>query len=118
VNARTVAFVCALIWARDELTPLLQEHLDDQHGEILPHLLIADIERWSETQIEHHPQGTPALRVVLDIIERALTLHAGSAVGGLILVSFIEHLPMPEEPGSELRKFLGPMTLAALEAIE
>jgi hypothetical protein len=118
VNASTVAFVCALIWTHDELTPILQEHLDDQHGEILPHLLMADVERWSEEQIRLDPQGGPALRAVLDFIERAQTPQVRPEVSGLIMVSFIEHLPMLDEPGSELRRFLGPKTLAAFEALE
>jgi hypothetical protein len=117
VNASNVAFICALIYARDELIPILQEHLDDQEGEILPHLLIADIERWCEAQVEARRSGSGPLRAVLDFIEEALSSGAAPEVEELISVSFLEHLPKPGDSGDRLREILGPKTTTTLRAL-
>jgi hypothetical protein len=117
MNASNVAFICALIYACDELTPILQEHLDDQDGEILPHLLIADIERWCEAEIEVGTSVSEALRAALDFIEEALNSGVATEVEELISVSFLEHLPRPGDSGDRLREVLGPKTTARLQTL-
>ena len=98
-----VAFIGALVYHHPHLTPILQEHLDDQEGELLPHLAMADIERWIEDQWSGNQQDQ--VLGLLAWMEAAYA--AGDDVTELIAVSFIEHLPY-SGPGSDLRDALGP----------
>jgi hypothetical protein len=118
VSAETVAFVGALVHAHPTLLPTLQEHLDDLDGEVLPHLLMADIERWAEREVEAgRSDATSDLAAVLGAIELAFKEFFESEVGELISVSFLEHLPRPKAPGSVLRDLVGPRCAAALDVI-
>jgi len=52
-----IAFLGWLAWRFPGLRELLDEHLTDNHQEILPHLLIADYERWAEAAVAaKHPR--------------------------------------------------------------
>lgn len=42
----------SLAAALPEIRPLLREHLQYYDEEMLPHLLIADVERWAEAEAE------------------------------------------------------------------
>jgi hypothetical protein len=112
-----VALVGALFYRFKVLRPLLEEHLEDQDGGVLPHLLIADVERWAETEIAKGDEGARALvREVLDFLEDAYATQ-GSEVEELIAVSFLEHVPRPGEPGSQLRALVGPRLAEELRRI-
>lgn len=95
-----------------ELADLLAEHLSDYDGELLPHLLIADVERHVETlwaRRASDPTGA-AEAEVRRILQK---LEDGFATGApelqeLISVSFLEHLPRPEAPGGDIRDQVGP----------
>lgn len=118
MSAATVAFIGALVHGRPVLRPLLQEHLDDMGGEVLPHLFVADVERWAELEAIAGRSGPGSdLGAVLAAIEREYALEGDSDVGELISVSFLEHLPHPGEPGSELRQLVGPLCAAQLTVI-
>jgi hypothetical protein len=118
MSAATVAFIGALVHDHPVLRPILQEHLDDMSGEVLPHLLIADVERWAEGEAIAGRSGLRSdLGAVLAAIEREFALEGASDVGELISVSFLEHLPRPGEPGSELRQLVGPRCAAQLSVI-
>jgi hypothetical protein len=56
VSASTVAAVGALIDEYRQLTPLLDEHLEDNDGVLLPHLVMADIVRWLAERVESDPE--------------------------------------------------------------
>lgn len=117
MSASTVAFVGALFHRFKVLQPLLEEHLDDQDGEVLPHLLMADVERWAEAEIAKSDESARAfVREVLAFLEVAYATQ-GSEVEELIAVSFLEHLPRPGEPGSQLRALLGPRLAEELRRI-
>lgn len=117
MSAATVAFVGALAHQFPEVLPLLAEHLSDQEGEVLPHLFMADLERWAEKKVMSDYDGPCGeLREVLDFLEFAFSA-AGAEVEELIAVSFLEHLPRPGEPGCELRGMLGPLLSEQLRAI-
>jgi hypothetical protein len=108
VSATTVAFVGALVYRHPFLLPILQQHLDDLSGEVLPHLLIADVERWLELEIANRRmQSIEQVEAVLQFIEEGYTLGDGD-VEELISVSFLEHFPRPGDLGSELRDLAGP----------
>lgn len=118
MSAVTVAFMGALIYGRQWLLPLLDEHLDDLEGEVLPHLLIADVERWAEAEVLAQRTGSGTqLAAVLDFIEEQFASMGDTEVGELISVSFLEHLPRLGEPASELRSLVGPTCATELDAI-
>ena len=117
MSASTVAFVGSLAYQFPALRPLLQVHLDDQDGEILPHLFMADLERWAEAQIQARDEASHLLlEQVLAFLEMAYSTQ-GAEVEELIAVSFLEHLPRPGEPGAELRTLVGPNLAEQLERI-
>jgi hypothetical protein len=117
VSASTVAFVGALFYRFKELRPLFQEHLDNQDGEVLPHLLMADVARWAEAEIVKDDDAARAsVREVLAFLEDAFATQ-GSEVTELIAVSFLEHLPRPGEPASQLRTLVGPRLAEELRRI-
>lgn len=113
--ASTIAFVGALCYQFRELIPILEEHLDEQEGEVLPHLLMADIERWAEKAVSD-PQERSLLERVLGFIELEYP-GADEETQELIVVSFLEHFPRPNCPGAELRSLVGPNLRRELEII-
>jgi hypothetical protein len=104
MRAGQVALLGALAWRIPGLCERLDEHLRDNTGEILPHVLMADYERWAESALQ---KADPRLSEFLDFLENAYR-SGGPKVEELISVSFLEHLPRPGEPGSQLREMLGP----------
>lgn len=55
MSAETVAAIGALIHANPELLPILEEHLTDNEGEVLPTVLLDDIVRWMVAHRTTHP---------------------------------------------------------------
>lgn len=91
-------FLRGLVERHPALEPLLTEHLDDMEGELLPHLLMADIQRWVAAP---GTDRAAALAVVEDL--DAALAGADDAVENLIAVSFLEYWPLPPDPASEWR---------------
>jgi hypothetical protein len=115
-KALTVAFVCALVYEFPPLLGLLQEHLDDQEGEVLPHLFMADLERWIEAELACRGGQSRELVVrILKFLETAV--HRNHEIAELIHASFLEHLPRPGQPGAEIRTRLGPVLTERLRQI-
>jgi len=118
MSADSVAFVGALAYNCRQLLPIMADHLADHNGVVLPHLFMADVERWAERRIEGGRGSKDSdLLEVLAFIEVALAHHVDSEVGEVISVSFLEHLPRPGEPGSVLRSMVGPTCAAQLKII-
>lgn len=116
MNASTVALSGALAYRFPALLPLLAEHLVDQEGQVLPHLFMADVERWIEDIVKDGNEGQEAAREVLQFLEEAFS--AGDPeIEELISVSFLEHLPRPGEAGSGVRDMLGPKLSGQLRRI-
>lgn len=103
MRADQIAFLGTIAWRIPALRASLDEHLDDNEGEILPHPLMSAYERWAEKAVK---DGDPRLTEFLEILEEAYRA-GGEEVENLISVSFLEHLPRPGEPGSEIRERLG-----------
>lgn len=99
-----VAAVAAFVDEYTELAPLLTEHLEDNEGEVLPHLFLADVMRWLAARVEYDQD---LCRGVLKLLERAY-VRGPEDVRGLITVSGVEVIPGPGQPGSALRELLGP----------
>jgi hypothetical protein len=103
MSASTVAAIGALIDGHRQLTPLLAEHLHDNDGQVLPHLILADVVRWLAVRVD----ADPALcRSVFDWLEREYE-RGPDDVRGLIAVSGVAMIPDPGQPGSGLRELLG-----------
>lgn len=87
-----------------ELKPLLQEHLLDQDGELLPYLLMADVARWAHENATQRPDRVAQL---MRRLEQEFAAGDG-AIKDLIGVGFVEMLP--ETPkGDAVLNMLGPM---------
>lgn len=84
------------------LRPLLEEHLEDNYNQILPHLFLAAVLRFA---IDNPTDR--AIATVLGYLEQAF--ESGDAERQeLIATGFLENLPPRGEVGWELRSRLGP----------
>ncbi|RZU18785.1 hypothetical protein EV645_0984 [Kribbella rubisoli] len=99
-----MAAIGALVDEYRELTPVLAEHLEDNEGEILPHLVLADVVRWLAARVD---SDRDICSSILNWLEREY-LRGPEDVRGLIAVSGVEMIPDPGQPGSALRQLLGP----------
>lgn len=87
------------------LTPLLDEHLEENGGNVLPHLAMAESIRWLVTHRESSPH---ACRSVLHWPASAFE-RGPDDVRGVIAVSGVPMIPDSGRPGSELRDLLSPV---------
>ncbi len=116
-SAATVAFVGALVYRFSALLPLLQDHIEEQEGEVLPHLFMADVERWVEGEVKSGDSSRCAqVQAMLNFLETAYSTTGGD-VEELISVSFLDHLPRPGDPGCEIRCMVGPILTKQLSII-
>lgn len=104
MSGSTVAAIGALVDAHRELIPILDEHLDDNEGQVLPHLVLADVVRWVVAHRHSHPD---VCRAIFEWIEQEYR-RGPEEVRGMITVSGVAMIPDPGQPGSELRDLLGP----------
>jgi len=91
-------FVRAVVADAPELTPILDEHLEDNYQELLPHVLLGDITRWLEAAA-----GTASAARVLGDLDDGLR-NGSDDVRELVIVSFLENL----DDGSPLLALLTP----------
>lgn len=117
MSALTVAFAGAMTYRCPWLLPVLEEHLVDQEGEVLPHLYMADVERWAERELLSGGAEGAHLRGLLDFVEAEFSVHHDDEVGEVVSASFLEHLPRTGEPAVELRKLVGPLCAERLRVI-
>ncbi|MFK4641086.1 DUF7674 family protein [Paenarthrobacter histidinolovorans] len=113
-NRDSQQFMRELIADHPHLRPSYKEHLDDNDGELLPHLLIADICRWVVAEQASNPLRVLQLLSWLEV-HFAGVGHAMDDVDNVIAVSFIEHLPLPSELGAGVVLLLGPKMKAQYE---
>ena len=111
MSAQTVAFVGWLCREFPVLLPLLQEHLDDQNGEILPNVLLGEITRWLVCNFDSEPN----VKEIVATLEHAYSGGESTGVSELVAVSFLENLPRPGEDGAEIRNEIGPRMKKQLE---
>ena len=98
-----------IAWRFPAFVPFVDEHLVDMGGEVLPHLLMADCERWAESLVDNDRAQLARLLALLD--EAA---GGGADVVNLVDVSFVENLPYDGEPNAAIRDLLGPRLRALL----
>ena len=82
-------FVDRLLAAVPDLAPVVDEHLADSEGELLLHLLVADVLRFSSGAIGSGDQATASR--VLTFMSAAFE-NADGKVRNAIAVSFVEHV--------------------------
>jgi hypothetical protein len=110
VSDQTEAFVKGIVERFPKLSPLLQEHLHDNRGELLPHLFFGDLTRYVVALVtsgDNQLEARRELRELLAFLEESFA-SGDSELCELISVSFLENLPYPWEDGSQLRSMLGP----------
>ena len=105
MSASTQATIRRLVAQYSELAPILDESLEDNEGELLPHLVLADVVRW---MAEHAESESDTCRSILAWLEREFE-RGPEDVRGLITVSGVEMIPDPGQPGASLREWLGPL---------
>lgn len=111
MRAGEIAFVGALVFECRWFEEALQEHIDFYDG-LLPHLFVADVERWAEGELQSGGSESVRLSAVLKRLEAGM--GAGPDVAELVSVSFLENLPRPGDAGAELRTLVGPLCAAQL----
>ncbi|MDP5228193.1 MULTISPECIES: hypothetical protein [Arthrobacter] len=105
VKAENVASIGALIHEFPELTEILQESLEDNEGQVLAHLIMADVFRWMAAHVEN---DRSACQSIVNWLEREFE-RGPDEVKNLIIVSGVELIPDPGDTGAELRDMLGPL---------
>jgi hypothetical protein len=86
-------FTYRLVGAAPELTPLLDEHLADQEGELLAYVFMADVSRWLFTTSTANPGR---VREVLEWLESEFS-SGDFDVRNLIDVGIVEMFPAAPE---------------------
>jgi hypothetical protein len=95
--------VTGLVEQFPHLQVLLDEHLEDQDGELLPYLLMADVARWAQAT---YPSDPGTVGEVVDWLE-AEYARADAAEKDLIGLGFVEAIPF-RPAGAPLLARLGP----------
>ncbi len=112
MSVESMAFVKQVAGLSPTLKVLLESHVKDNFGEVLPHVFLGDVTRHVIALV-----GAPASEVSLAVRREVKTIldtmEHGYATGSpevreLIAASFLENLPAKEEPGSEIRGMVGP----------
>jgi hypothetical protein len=99
------SFVEQLAGHFPELQPLLQEHLDDNFGELLPTVFFGDLTRLA---VDDYSSGrAEQVQALLDYLEESFAT-GGPEIRELISVGFLENLPGRNEANSGIRDRLGP----------
>lgn len=112
MSESTIAVVDRLVARFDVLRPTLQEHLADNFGEVLPHLLLGQVTR-QLVGLTLDASSSCVLDEILGALEGEFQ-SGGDEVRELLAVSFLENLPRPPEPGHAIRNRLGPGLSAEL----
>jgi hypothetical protein len=95
--------VTGLVEQFPQLQVLMAEHLEDQDGELLPYLLMADVARWAQTT---YPTDPETVGRVVDWLEAEYE-RAEAAERDLIGLGFVEAIPY-RPAGAPLLARLGP----------
>lgn len=85
------------------LEGLLEEHLKDMEGELLPYLLLADVARWANAAVGSHAGTVSELLQWLE----AEFVSSQHPERDLIALGFVEAVPYTPQ-GDPLLRLLGP----------
>jgi hypothetical protein len=110
--------------APEELGPLYRTHLEDNFGELLPHLMMADITRWlaslvGRTEDDEHPAPADLelLHTVVAFLEEQFA-SGDEATRELIAVSFLENLWQTGDQYAAINNLLGPSLRSSLDQMD
>lgn len=106
-----VALIGAIAWEIPSFRPEFTDELLTFSGDVQPHLALAAYERKAESLLASDPEAVIAL---LEMLEEAAGRELPT-VNAMIEVSFVGHLPYPNEDAAELRDLLGPRLQAMLK---
>jgi hypothetical protein len=106
MSEATIAVIDRLVAACTALKPLLAEHVDDNFGEVLPHLFLGEVTRHLVKEAAG-PAASRGLGPALQLLEDEFA-SGTDEIKELIAVSFLENLPDGPDPGGDLRLQLGP----------
>jgi hypothetical protein len=117
------AFIRELVEGTPGLEPVYREHLADNYGELLPHMLMGDFTRWfiDQCRLAAEVQGTTAERATLRRVARFLdaTYQTGPPyVRELLVVSFLENLHLAGRDYELVKSFLAPTLRSELDRLE
>ena len=107
----TIWFVKALAKRFPSLNSLLDEHIEDNFGETLPHVFFGDVTRHAVSLFRRVEMGgdlgaRKELRELLDVLEESF-VAGDEPLRELIAASFLENLPARGEDGAQIRSMLG-----------
>jgi hypothetical protein len=116
MSERTVVYVKDITARFPSLATLLEEHVHDNLGELLPHVFFGDLTRYILALLMTVNSGgglepRRELREMLSFLEESFS-SGHPELQELIGTSFLENLPRTGEDGSEIRSMLG-STLSA-----
>jgi hypothetical protein len=94
----SVAFMGKLVFENVALLPIFAEHLEDNEGEILPHVLMAFFAAEFLVGFSENSWQVKFLRT----LESCLKESEDSAIEGVVALSFIENLPSSGEMYAEI----------------
>lgn len=114
MSASGEGFIHDLVDRFPDLQPVLAEHVEDNFGEVLPHVFLAEVMR-CVVELDQPNGGSRAEPDVAGAILKHLEARfdtGDSDLDALISTGFLEVLPRPGEPGETLRGRLGPKLAA------
>lgn len=121
MTEQAAAFVGSMVARFPGLSALLEEHIKDNHGEMLPHVFFGEVTRYILSLLLAASGGglSPRreLRDILTYLEEAYAA-GDEELRELISVSFLENLPRPGEAGAEVREMVGPNLRRQLQIID
>lgn len=122
MSGRTEAVVDRLVNGFPSIRPLLEEHLTDNFGEVLPHLFLGDVTRYLTRLADavNSPGGGVA-SAELDRMLAALDtefVNGDEEVRELLVVSFLENLARDRGAAQQLRPLLKPGLGGELRKLE
>lgn len=121
MSKKTESFVRTLVDQFPSLKPLLDEHLADNFGELLPHVFFGDVVIWilslfASARLDPDSSSGRELAEVLQLLEETYS-GGDDELQELLSVSFLESLPRPGEDGSDMREWLGPSLTRQLQIL-
>ena len=100
-------FVHDLVDKFEDLRPLLEEHTA-YYEELLPHVFFGDLTRYVVSLFaSDDPQLRAEMNAIVAYLDGAYSTRAYE-VKNLIGVSFVENLPILDEPHADIREALPP----------
>jgi hypothetical protein len=112
-------FLGMLIERFPAIQPIYDEHLEDNNGELLPHLLCGDLTRWAillYSQSDCDTNARELLTAFLHFLENAFR-ESDDNVRELISVSILENFPSSGEDNYGIRDLLGPELFEELQKV-